>query len=127
MRLLPFFVLLGCQDTELVIGTDLVGCSDYQADEPPLEELVVAVSDLLVEVYRDGVIEYCDVNFQPDIDAENGIIIVREYWSETANEDCTTCFNPTVQLKDPDRGNYDVEWYLGNEPIAFGTIQFEVD
>ena len=127
MRLIPLFVVLGCQDTELVIGTDLVGCSDYQTDDPPPEELVVEATDLLVEVFRDGVIQYCDSDFTPDIGAEDGVIVVREYWTETENEDCTTCFNPTIQLKDPGKGSYDVEWYIGDDPIAFGTIQFEVD
>ena len=120
-------ILMGCANGELVIGPELVGCTDYQTNNPPEERLEVRISDLLAEVYRDGVIEYCDVTFQPEISTDDGVILVREFWTDTVDDSCSTCFNPTIHIKDPSPGEYDVEWYLGDETIAFETIQFEVD
>ena len=127
MRALPILLLGACSQTEVVIGHELQGCEDYDPSNPPVEQLSYEESDLLVEVFRDGVIESCDVDFDPEVEIEEGIILVREYWTESEDGDCSTCFRPTILLKDPDPGDYDLEWYIGDDRIPFDNIQFEVE
>ena len=127
MRALSILLLTGCAQTQVVVGHELKGCEDYDPDSPPEERLDYRESDLLVEVFRDGVVQYCDSDFDPEISLEEKTIIIREHWTDTEDDSCTTCFNPTVFLKDPDPGNYDVEWFLGDDQIPFDNIQFEVE
>jgi len=111
----------------VVIGHEVEGCTDYDPANPPEQVLDFEMEDLLVEIFRDGVIESCDVDFDPVIDLNHGVITVHEYWTETEAPGCTTCFVAKVLLKDPDPGDYDVEWYLGDDVIPFDNVQFEVD
>ena len=120
-------LMMSCGQTQVVVDHDLKGCENYDPDNPPEEALAYREGELSIEVYRDGVTQGCSAQFDPDISLEEGVILVREYWEEDDGESCTTCFNPTIILKDPDPGEYDVEWYLGDSQIPFDNLQFEVD
>jgi hypothetical protein len=127
MRFLSLLLMMGCSEVRVVIGHEVTGCTDYDPDDPPEEVLDYAMEDLLVSVFREGVIESCDVDFEPDIELDGKVIVIREYWSETEDAGCTTCFVPTILLKDPDPGEYDLNWYLGEDRIPFDNVQFEVE
>ena len=119
-------LLFGCSEVRIVVGHETNGCADYDPDNPPDEQLVVQEADLSMLVYRDGVEETCDSLFEPDLELEDNRVLVREFWTEGV-ADCSVCFNPTIIIKDPDPGTYEVEWYLGDNAVPFDNVEFEVD
>ena len=118
-------LLFGCSEVRIVVGHETNGCADYDPDNPPDEQLVVQEADLSMLVYRDGVEETCD-SHSIQIWSWRTTGFVREFWTEGV-ADCSVCFNPTIIIKDPDPGTYEVEWYLGDNTVPFDNVEFEVD
>jgi hypothetical protein len=129
-RWLALFAVLalGCGPQELRVSSTAEGCTDYDPASPPAEAIEVAVDANYVRVSHVPVYENCDGEFTPEVDTDGDVITVREYW--TLPDDagtCETCFEPTVTLKDPDAGKYELSWYVGDGEIPLDTVAFEVE
>jgi hypothetical protein len=122
------FLILGCtQEMEITFYAD--ACEDWDFEVEEATQVVAEKSDEGIVFLRKGVTQSCDASFQPEITAQRRLIQVFEDWEAPAeDDDCETCFFPTVVLHDPRAGDYELQWFEGRDsltPVGFVSLTVE--
>ena len=118
-------LLLGCSP-QLFVEYDQVGCLDYDFDAPGEEEVVVSQRGADLIISHTNLITTCDAVFEPVLTTSDGILEVREYWTE-GSSDCETCVTPQVIIADAPRQSVEVRWYIGEETIPLGVVEAQAE
>lgn len=124
---LAFVPTLSCTSRNLVVSIDQQGCTDWNPENPDIERIEVDQTDLAVTIIHTGDMAACDAVFNPTVSASHKHVDVHEYWlSDTGASDCEVCYAPSVKLKNPDPGKWEVSWYLDDAANPLDTVEFEV-
>ena len=118
-------LVLACAPQALEFSTSVEGCRDVSFDET-VEPTLDYSLDEPVQVWLNGVWLPEDSVLDATVSYEDGIIAVREAWTEGAAAD-PFCFAPTVTFDDAGSGRYEVFWYRNGQDIAFDSVVFEVE
>lgn len=122
------FALLGCAPSDIGVGTTFPGCRDYDFDNPDPQTIEVVQEGADVHMVHTNVVASCSATFAPTYVIDGRTVEVTELWEDNDAEDaCQTCFDPTVNLVDPPKGKYSVEWYVGETDVPFQTVDFKVE
>ena len=110
---LPFALLLaGCtQQVQLSYYTDT--CQDWDLTNPA-PELIVEKAGQDVSLIRMGVEQPFGAKFTPEIQANGWMIQIFEDWTfeaEETEDDELLCLAPTVVMKSPPSGTYEIQWF----------------
>jgi hypothetical protein len=105
-----------------VITPETEGCVDYDFNGPNKSEIVVNVSDGVADVYRSYVErDNLDDAFEPDIEAEGGLIKVYERWKKGSDGNAT-CLDPHLIIEEFG-APIEVRWYAPDDMnIPFDTV-----
>ena len=118
-------LLLGC-NPQLFVDYDQVGCSDYDFEDPGEEEIVVSQSGADLIITHTNLTTTCDAVFEPILSTSDGILEVREFWTE-GSSDCETCLSPRVIITDAPSRGVEVRWYIGDETIPMGVVEAQAE
>jgi hypothetical protein len=130
---------VGCAQVSLSPSTSV--CTDYAFGDEDAEQFLVqadtdgdgygdsesltAGSDIVVSHL--GVFMGCEDVFAPEISANGRNIVVREFWNDQTDADCSLCFAPSVTLESAPASRFTVSWYEGYADDASAELEFRVD
>ncbi len=125
-RLLPLMVLaVGCGPSELSWSSDIVGCENYDFDNPGEADLDVQVEGSTVTAALTQSLQPADAQFDPQVSIARNSVEIREFWSEGEEDDF--CFSPRVIFDGASRGKFQVFWFVGDADLAYDNVTVEVD
>ncbi len=127
--MLPLILaLISCAPSTLVVSYDQPGCTDYDFDDPASEAIETQQDELALHVQHVNVIDSCDAVFAPELETEGDVLLVHEAWeSSDSDADCTTCWSPRVTIKDPQPGDYQIQWFVDDSGVPWNTVTAAVD
>ena len=110
---LPFALLMtGCtQQVQLTYYTDT--CQDWDLNNPA-PELLIEEEGQDIALVRMGVEQPFGAKFSPEIQANGWRIQIFEDWTFESDEEATDellCLAPTVVMKSPPSGTYEIQWF----------------
>ena len=118
---------MGCSTTEVLVSHEFYGCENVDLNAPPDESLELEVHDLQFTVVHGYTFQACEASFEPELNLDGSNLEVVEKWTGGDAEACETCFMAEVIVKNPEPGDYSVDWFLPGLDESWEQVEFTVD